>query len=87
MSVTNLIMILPRICTSLPPHLPQLFYIFARALCWDQLRDIRKKQSRVSHGDQPSGAGESTPTSTSSSSPSSPAGNSRIAADGWDCAG
>ncbi|CAO3683847.1 unnamed protein product [Rhizopus stolonifer] len=44
-SVTNLIMLLPRICTSLPPFLPQLFYIFARAICWDQLRDLRKKQS------------------------------------------
>ncbi|KAI7847485.1 Hamartin protein-domain-containing protein [Circinella umbellata] len=90
MSVTNLIMILPRICTSLPPHLPQLFYIFARALCWDQLRDIRQKQSRVSHGDQPSDTGELTSSSstsaTSSSSPSPPAGNNRIAANGWDCA-
>lgn len=38
-------MLLPRICTSLPPFLPQLFYIFARAICWDQLRDLRKKQS------------------------------------------
>ncbi|KAI8090683.1 hypothetical protein BDF21DRAFT_334168 [Thamnidium elegans] len=44
-SVTNLIMLLPRICTSLPKFLPQLFYIFARAICWDQLRDLRKKQS------------------------------------------
>ena len=38
-------MLLPRICTSLPKFLPQLFYIFARAICWDQLRDLRKKQS------------------------------------------
>ncbi|ORY98594.1 hypothetical protein BCR43DRAFT_437222 [Syncephalastrum racemosum] len=45
-SVTNLIMLLPRICTSLPPFLPRLFYIFARALCWDQLRDIRRKQGQ-----------------------------------------
>ncbi|KAL7317328.1 hypothetical protein PS15m_003702 [Mucor circinelloides] len=44
-SVTNLIMLLPRMCTSLPQFLPQLFYIFARAICWDQLRDLRKKQS------------------------------------------
>ncbi|KAI7907153.1 Hamartin protein-domain-containing protein [Cokeromyces recurvatus] len=44
-SVTNLIMLLPRMCTSLPQFLPQLFYIFARAICWDQLRDMRKKQS------------------------------------------
>ncbi|KAI8334775.1 Hamartin protein-domain-containing protein [Chlamydoabsidia padenii] len=43
-SVTNMIMLLPRICTSLPPFLPQLFYIFARAISWDQLRDMRKKQ-------------------------------------------
>lgn len=39
-------MLLPRICTSLPPFLPRLFYIFARALCWDQLRDIRRKQGQ-----------------------------------------
>lgn len=39
-----MIMLLPRICTSLPPFLPQLFYIFARAISWDQLRDMRKKQ-------------------------------------------
>lgn len=38
-------MLLPRMCTSLPQFLPQLFYIFARAICWDQLRDLRKKQS------------------------------------------
>jgi hypothetical protein len=38
-------MLLPRMCTSLPRFLPQLFYIFARAICWDQLRDLRKKQS------------------------------------------
>jgi hypothetical protein len=38
-------MLLPRICTSLPKFLPQLFYIFARAICWDQLRDLRKKAS------------------------------------------
>ncbi|KAI9023736.1 Hamartin protein-domain-containing protein [Phycomyces nitens] len=44
-SVTNMIMLLPRICTSLPPFLPKLFYIFARALCWDQLRDMRKNKS------------------------------------------
>ncbi|KAI8991218.1 hypothetical protein BDF20DRAFT_903993 [Mycotypha africana] len=44
-SVTNMIMLLPRMSTSLPPFLPQLFYIFARAICWDQLRDLRKKQS------------------------------------------
>ncbi|RCH79910.1 hypothetical protein CU098_000871, partial [Rhizopus stolonifer] len=44
-SVTNLIMLLPRMCTSLPRFLPQLFYIFARAICWDQLRDLRKKQT------------------------------------------
>ncbi|KAF7725209.1 hypothetical protein EC973_000375 [Apophysomyces ossiformis] len=44
-SVTNMIMLLPRICTSLPAYLPQLFYIFARAICWDQLRDLRKKQN------------------------------------------
>ncbi|KAI8378436.1 Hamartin protein-domain-containing protein [Blakeslea trispora] len=43
-SVTNLIMLLPRMCTSLPRFLPQLFYIFARAICWDQLRDMRQKQ-------------------------------------------
>ncbi|KAI8974673.1 Hamartin protein-domain-containing protein [Pilobolus umbonatus] len=43
-SVTNIIMLLPRICTSLPKYLPHLFYIFARAICWDQLRDLRKKQ-------------------------------------------
>ncbi|CAO3600874.1 unnamed protein product [Absidia cylindrospora] len=43
-SVTNMIMLLPRICTSLPPFLPRLFYIFARAISWDQLRDMRKKQ-------------------------------------------
>ncbi|KAI8343798.1 Hamartin protein-domain-containing protein [Choanephora cucurbitarum] len=43
-SVTNLIMLLPRMCTSLPRFLPQLFYIFARAICWDQLRDVRQKQ-------------------------------------------
>ncbi|KAI8083147.1 Hamartin protein-domain-containing protein [Halteromyces radiatus] len=43
-SVTNLIMLLPRICSFLPPYLPQLFYIFARAISWDQLRDMRKKQ-------------------------------------------
>ncbi|KAI9310832.1 hypothetical protein BX666DRAFT_1840699, partial [Dichotomocladium elegans] len=54
MSVTNLIMLLPRICTSLPPYLPQLFYIFARALCWDQLRDVRQKQGIPSGNDQPS---------------------------------
>ncbi|KAI8139494.1 hypothetical protein BJV82DRAFT_521507 [Fennellomyces sp. T-0311] len=71
MSVTNLIMLLPRICTSLPPHLPQLFYIFARALCWDQLRDIRKKQSIAS----------------SDGDSASASGNSRTAAGGWDCAG
>jgi hypothetical protein len=40
-----MIMLLPRICTLLPPFLPQLFYIFARAICWDQLRDLRKKQA------------------------------------------
>ncbi|KAI7872655.1 hypothetical protein BDF14DRAFT_1716475, partial [Spinellus fusiger] len=48
-SVTNMIMLLPRICTSLPPFLPQLFYIFARALCWDQLRDMRKNQMAHAH--------------------------------------
>ncbi|GAB5592451.1 hypothetical protein Unana1_07351 [Umbelopsis nana] len=42
-SVTNLIMLLPRICAYLSPYLPQLFYIFARAVCWDQLRDFRQK--------------------------------------------
>ncbi|CAO3640629.1 unnamed protein product [Cunninghamella echinulata] len=42
-SVTNMIMLLPRICTSLQPYLPKLFYIFARAISWDQLRDLRKK--------------------------------------------
>ncbi|CEP14350.1 hypothetical protein, partial, partial [Parasitella parasitica] len=41
-------MLLPRMCTSLPQFLPQLFYIFARAICWDQLRDLRKKQSSES---------------------------------------
>ncbi|KAI9268349.1 Hamartin protein-domain-containing protein [Phascolomyces articulosus] len=78
MSVTNLIMLLPRMCTSLPPHLPQLFYIFARALCWDQLRDIRQKQNIAIQDDQPSDSGSSPPLSFT--------GNSRVAADGWDCA-
>ncbi|KAG2189451.1 hypothetical protein INT44_004593 [Umbelopsis vinacea] len=41
-SVTNLIMLLPRICAYLSPFLPKLFYIFARAVCWDQLRDFRQ---------------------------------------------
>lgn len=36
-------MLLPRICAYLSPYLPQLFYIFARAVCWDQLRDFRQK--------------------------------------------
>ncbi|RUS22198.1 Hamartin protein-domain-containing protein [Endogone sp. FLAS-F59071] len=40
-SVTTLIMLLPRICTSIPDFLPHLFYIFARAICWDQLRDCK----------------------------------------------
>ncbi|ORX46499.1 hypothetical protein DM01DRAFT_1339501 [Hesseltinella vesiculosa] len=44
-SVTNMIMLLPRICAMLPPFLPQLFYIFARAISWDQLRDMRKRQT------------------------------------------
>ncbi|KAI8068232.1 Hamartin protein-domain-containing protein, partial [Gongronella butleri] len=46
-SVTNMIMLLPRICAMLPPFLPRLFYIFARAISWDQLRDMRKRQSIV----------------------------------------
>ncbi|KAI7885139.1 hypothetical protein K492DRAFT_124197 [Lichtheimia hyalospora FSU 10163] len=69
-SVTNLIMLLPRMCTSLPPYLPQLFYIFARALCWDQLRDLRQKQGITKDE-------ESNSNSTSAT---------RKAADGWDCA-
>ncbi|KAI9496677.1 hypothetical protein BDB00DRAFT_758113 [Zychaea mexicana] len=81
MSVTNLIMLLPRICTSLPPHLPQLFYIFARALCWDQLRDIRQKQSII-----PPSASSSQDDDGDDSS-ATPTEKSRKAADGWDCAG
>lgn len=64
-------MLLPRMCTSLPPYLPQLFYIFARALCWDQLRDLRQKQGITK---------EEEPNSSNTSA-------DRKAADGWDCAG
>lgn len=64
-------MLLPRICTSLPKFLPQLFYIFARAICWDQLRDLRKKQQQ--QYDAFSSFTSSTSTTT------------RTVADGWDC--
>ena len=34
-------MLIPRICSSLPKFLPQLFYIYARATCW-KIRDSNK---------------------------------------------
>ncbi|RUP44469.1 Hamartin protein-domain-containing protein [Jimgerdemannia flammicorona] len=87
-SVTTLIMLLPRICTSLPRFLPRLFYIFARAICWDQLRDSKKRKddrgfdedpnvvtqsdSDVAAGDGQQGGGRAVPRKS-------------FIVDGWDC--
>ncbi|KAG9299233.1 hypothetical protein G9A89_013881 [Geosiphon pyriformis] len=36
LSLTTLIMLMPHICTSVIPYLPQLYIIFTRILCWDK---------------------------------------------------
>ncbi|KAL1921239.1 uncharacterized protein VTP21DRAFT_10955 [Calcarisporiella thermophila] len=40
-NLSSLVMLTPQICTSLPPYLPQLFFIFARVLCWDYHQGVR----------------------------------------------
>lgn len=64
-------MLLPRICAYLSPFLPKLFYIFARAVCWDQLRDFRQN------------SGGTQDTSLASREASSKS----IQIDGWDVLG
>ncbi|KAI9842499.1 MAG: hypothetical protein M1837_007093 [Sclerophora amabilis] len=38
LALTSLVMLLPHIPNSLVPHLPQLFTIYSRVLCWERFR-------------------------------------------------
>lgn len=49
LALTNLLMFLPHIPTSVKIHLPRLFLIYSRLLCWDR---FRPRRSHEEYGDE-----------------------------------
>ena len=45
-ALTSLIMLLPHIPGSLPPHLPRLFLIYSRLLCWEKFSPLSSEAQR-----------------------------------------
>lgn len=78
-------MLLPRICTSIPAFLPHLFYIFARAICWDQLAGYKgagRFEKDVSKNDA-----EAEPAEENGQLKEGGAPKGSFVVDGWDCLG
>lgn len=58
LALTNLIMFLPHITSSLAACLPKLFVIYARILCWDQYAGKPESQSEKDNQSEKSSDGE-----------------------------
>lgn len=46
MALTSLIMLLPHVAASLPPHLPRMFLIYSRLLCWERFSPLSSEEDR-----------------------------------------
>ncbi|KAI9750054.1 MAG: hypothetical protein M4579_006621 [Chaenotheca gracillima] len=47
LALTSLVMLLPHIPNSLVPHLPRLFTIYSRVLCWERFRPVGSDETEA----------------------------------------